>query len=145
MSIRARFSLGIAAAICVAGAAIADEVWSTGIGDVVYERDLDTGEAVLSYPTIYSEVRGLVFIEGLAGQFEGRSSYSGIWVEPGAEEQACAYAISHPETGDPVFSWGRISMIFVEPDFPGGWVISRGTCFDDPDQYLIGKPIVGGE
>ncbi|MEL6860176.1 MAG: hypothetical protein AAFO74_17475, partial [Pseudomonadota bacterium] len=48
------------------GAAHADEVWSTNIGDVIYETDLDNGMAVLSYPT-EGEVRGLAYLAGLAG------------------------------------------------------------------------------
>lgn len=135
----------IAAALAVTAMAAADEVWSTEIGDVVYEKDLPDGTAVLSYPLDGMEERGLGYIDGLASVYTGRTSYSGVWVEPSSDEVLhCKYAIGNPETGALEWNWGRVEMIFIEPDFPGSWVIKRGTCFDELDQYLVGKPIVGG-
>ncbi|MEO1101111.1 MAG: hypothetical protein AAFW65_04630 [Pseudomonadota bacterium] len=135
-----------AAALTITATAAADEVWSTEIGDVVYEKDLPDGTAVLSYPLDSTEIRGFGYIDGLAGVYQGRTSYSGVWVEPGSDEvMHCKYAIGNPETGALEWNWGRIEMIFVDPDFPGSWVIKRGTCFDELDQYLVGKPVVAGD
>ena len=94
--------------------AIADEVWSTPIGDVVYEDETD----------------------------EGRTAYAGIWIEaesPGIE--LCDVAVTDPATGESHYNWGRVDIVFTEPDFPGGWVALRGSCFNDPGDYLIGKPV----
>lgn len=133
----------IAGALAIAAPATADEVWSTDIGDVIYERDLETGAAVLSYPLGETAGRGLGYIDGLAGQYTGRGSYSGVWIEPSTDDnQLCAYAIANPETGAPEYNWGRLEMIFVDPDFPGAWVIQRGACFETPNEYLVGKPMV---
>lgn len=129
----------------IAGAS-ADEVWSTQIGDVIYENDLESGFAVLSYPLDAEGMRGRSYIEDLAGVYTGRRSYSGIWIEPDSEgETTCTYGIENPETGELASNWGRIEMIFVDPDFPGSWVIKRGFCFEDPSYYLIGKPVVAGD
>ena len=137
-------NLLLAAAIVFAGSALADEVWTTPIGDVVYERELPSGEAVLSYPAADGEARGLGYIEGLAQVYEGRGAFSGIWIEddlPPAD--GCYVSISDPESGAPRNNWGRLELVFTEPDFPGGWVAIRGDCFNQPDSYLVGKPVTG--
>ncbi|KCZ91725.1 hypothetical protein [Hyphomonas johnsonii] len=135
--------LAISAATIVAGSAVADEVWTTPIGAVIYERELPNGDAVLSYPGIEAETRGLAYIHGLAQVYEGRGAFSGVWIEPDlADGEGCAVAIADPESGEARNNWGRIDLVFTEPDFPGGWVAIRGECFVQPDAYLIGKPVV---
>ncbi len=122
--------------------AIADEVWSTPVGHVIYEDDLATGEAVLSFPTEDPDVRSMAYFTGMAGVFTGRDYFEGIWIEPDAAN-ACPISISDPKSGEPRNNWGRIQIVFTEPDFPGGWVAMRGSCFDTPDQFLVGKPVTG--
>lgn len=133
-----------AAAACtlISAASFADEVWTTPIGDVIYERDLETGHAVLSYPTDDNAMRGLAYINDLAGQYTQRGAFTGVWIEDemiGGE--ACDVSIADPETGEPRSHWGRVDLIFTEADFPGGWVAIRGDCFEQPENYLIGKPV----
>ena len=118
----------------------ADEVWSTDIGDVIYETDLSNGMAVLSYPTD-GEVRGLAYIAGLAGEYTGRTGYDGIWMEPASEDGVCDIEIAAPETGEISNNWGRVEVIFVDPDFPGTFVAIRGDCFDEPDAMLVARPV----
>jgi len=136
-----------AAAIALASAtAHADEVWSTEIGEVIYERDLDNGMAVLSYPMGYDDgMRGEAFIMGLAGVYEGRGRYDGIWVQAQMPDEPglCPVAIAHPETGEPMYNWGRVELIFVNARFPAQWVAQRGDCFDTPSDVLIGMPVTG--
>ncbi|MEO1661904.1 MAG: hypothetical protein AAFR51_13010 [Pseudomonadota bacterium] len=125
------------------GAAHADEVWSTNIGDVIYETDLDNGMAVLSYPT-EGDVRGLAYLAGLAGEYTGRTAYDGIWMEPATEDGTCDVEIAAPETGEISNNWGRVEVIFVDPDFPGSFVALRGECFDEPDAMLVARPVTAG-
>lgn len=122
------------------GVAQADEVWSTEIGDVIYETDLDNGMAVLSYPTD-GEVRGLAYVAGLAGQYVGRTAYEGVWMEPATTEGTCDVEIAAPQTGEISNNWGRVEIIFVDPDFPGTFVAIRGDCFDEPDAMLVARPV----
>lgn len=139
-----KLTLLTAAAIALTTAtAHADEVWTTEIGEVIYERDLENGMAVLSYPLGYEELRGEAFIMGLAGEYEGRGRYDGIWFEMSEEPRTglCDVAMAHPETGEPMFNWGRVELIFVDPDFPGQWIAQRGDCFDVPSDVLVGKPV----
>ena len=129
-------------ALLLSGAASADEVWTTEIGEVVYDHETEDGHAVLTYPIEGSDVLGIGYIAGLAGVYENRSAYTGIWIEPdGTGSPACQYAITDPETGEPRQTWGQVEMIFVDPDFPGSWVIKRGYCFEPVSELLVGKPV----
>lgn len=125
------------------GAAQADEVWSTEIGDVIYEADLENGMAVLSYPTD-GDVRGLAYIAGLAGEYVGRTAYEGVWMEPATAEGTCDVEIAAPQTGEISNNWGRVEIIFVDPDFPGTFVAVRGDCFGEPDAMLVARPVTAG-
>jgi len=130
----------IACAGLMAGMATADEVWSTAIGDVIYEADLANGMAVLSYPTD-SETRGLAYLSGLAGEYTGRTAYDGIWMEPGTEDGTCETEMAAPETGEISNNWGRVRVIFVDADFPSTFVALRGDCFDEPTEMLVARPV----
>ncbi|WOR13944.1 hypothetical protein RYZ27_09220 [Hyphomonas sp. FCG-A18] len=134
----------LAALAMIGGSAFADEVWSTEIGDVVYEADLPNGQAVWSYPLESEEGwRGKAFLPGLAGVYTGRTTYHGYWVEPGSVdgESGCAVEVSDPQTGESSDVWGRVTLSFVDPDFPGTWVALRGDCFEEPHAMLVGRPI----
>ena len=138
-SILALAGLGI-----LALSATADEVWSTPIGDVVYQDETEDGWAVWSYPG--TAAPGTVYLKDLAGIYEGRGAYAGIWVEPERPGiELCDVAVANPVTGEPHYNWGRVDIVFTEPDFPGGWVALRGDCFNDPSDYLIGKPVTSFE
>ena len=127
-----------AVAICVG--ATADEVWSTVIGDVIYEKDM--GEvAVLSYPMDYPDTRGHVFIMGLGGNFDSRGHFTGYWSEPQMEEALCGVAIVDGN-GLETTNWGRVSITFLDEGFPSSWVALRGECFEEPSAHLVGNPVV---
>ena len=133
-------STAIGFAMLGLSAAQADEVWSSDIGEIIYETDLSNGMAVLSYPTD-GEVRGLAYVAGLAGQYEGRTGYEGVWMEPATQSGGCDVEIAAPETGEISNNWGRVKVIFVDPDFPSTFIALRGDCFDDPDAMLVARPI----
>ena len=141
-----KLSIAALAAITIAFPVAADEVWKTDIGDVVYERELESGDAVWSYPA-EDGTRGLAYFQGLAGVYEDRTSFTGIWIEANIEshDRGCAVSLFDPETGEARNNWGRINLVFTEPDFPGGWVAIRGSCFDQPHAFLVGKPVVGDQ
>lgn len=127
---------------------MADEVWSTVYGDIIYESDLDNGMAVLSYPVEEDDPdspRGEMFVAELAGNYEDRSTHDGIWIEPSTDGGwQCDVAIAHPVTGEPAWNWGRLEVIFLTPAFPSGFVVRGGTCFDEiePDA-IIAEPVTG--
>lgn len=128
----------------ISGGAMADEVWSTAIGEVVYEVDLDNGMAVLSYPTD-SDDRGRAYVSGLAGQYTGRTAYDGIWIEAGSAAGLCDVAMAAPDTGETSRNWGRVRVVFVDEDFPSTFVAMRGDCFEEPTEMLVARPITAFE
>lgn len=129
--------------LAISSHAAADEVWTTPVGEVVYEQDLDTGEAVLSFPGEMGE-RLIGIFPGLAGVSEGRGFFAGIWIDPeSAEDGLCPGAMADPVGGGKAYTWGRMDLIFTEPDFPGGFVVMKGSCFDQATDYLIAEPVVG--
>lgn len=138
---RARFLTAVIVSLGFVGVSAADEVWSSDIGDVIYEADLDNGIAVLSYPIEGSDVRGLAYLSDLAGEYTGRTGYEGVWMEPGTAEALCPVEIAAPETGEISGNWGRVRLVFVDADFPGTWVALRGECFEDPTEMLVGRPV----
>ena len=122
------------------GWAAADEVWSTEIGDVIYEIDLENGMAVLSYPTD-GEERGRAYLSGLAGVYTDRTGYEGIWIEPQSGGGLCEVAMAAPDSGETSMNWGRVRVVFVDPDFPSAFVAMRGDCFDEPTEMLVARPV----
>ncbi len=132
-------SVAMSAAL-TSGLACADEVWSTEIGDVIYESDLENGMAVFSYPTD-GETRGLAYLSGLAGVYTGRTAYDGIWMEPATEAGTCDVEVAAPETGEVSNNWGRARVIFVDADFPSTFIALRGDCFSEPTEMLVARPV----
>lgn len=129
------------AAICLTAGA--DEVWSTPIGEVIYEQELENGQAIFSFPG-EGGGRLIAVFNGLAGVSEDRGYFEGAWVDPDAgTEGPCPTAMADPVSGKLSHSWGPMDLVFTEPDFPGGWVALRGLCFEPATDYLIGTPIVG--
>lgn len=123
--------------------AAADEVWTTPVGEVVYEADLPTGEAVLSFPGETGQ-RLLGIFPGLAGTTTERGYFSGVWIDPDAGEAGpCPAAMADPVNGGTTHAWGRMDLIFTKPDFPGGFVVMKGICFDQATDYLVAEPVVG--
>lgn len=124
----------------ITGLAAADEVWSTEIGDVIYEIDLENGMAVLSYPTD-GEARGRAYLAGLAGVYTDRTGYEGVWIEQQSDEGLCDVGMAAPDTGEVSMNWGRMRVVFVDADFPSTFVAMRGDCFDEPIEMLVARPV----
>jgi len=129
------------AAITICAVAAADEVWSTEIGDVVYEKDI--GDiAVLSFPAgPEPDARGHVFISGLGGNYDARGHFTGYWSEPSSDDGLCPMSIVDGN-GETTNNWGRVTMTFLDTGFPSSWVAVRGDCFAEPDSHLVGNPVV---
>lgn len=133
----------IGTCLVLSAPAHADEVWTTLVGEIVYEQDLDSGEAVLSFPGETGE-RLLGIFPGMAGVTQDRAFFSGIWLDPDAKEDGpCPGAMSDPVNGGKSYAWGRMDLIFIEPDFPSRFVVMKGSCFDQATDYLVAEPVVG--
>ena len=124
-------------ALGLTGLASADEVWTSNGREIVYETDLPNGMAVWSFDG------AKLFIQGLAGQYEDRDTYEGIFVNDG-DYQACDFAIANPQTGETTYNWGRIRVIFIDPEVPSRWVAMGADSFDDPvEDPIVAMPVTG--
>ncbi|MCI4643944.1 MAG: hypothetical protein MRY64_04090 [Hyphomonadaceae bacterium] len=132
----------MAATAMLAAPASADEVWSSEIGEIIYESDIDTS-AVLSFPGDGGGVRYLAFIDGLAFNYDDRSRHDGYWTGPSGDgDVECAVSITD-HTGETTDNWGRLEVMFVETGYPSAIVAQRGACFDAPEDMLVAKPLLG--
>lgn len=124
--------------------ALADEVWSTLLGDVAWETDVgDTAVFVMEAPAGGAR---RIYVPGLAADVGGgRGSYEGYWIDSNAAATAstCAVSMMDPmRTLSP--NWGRVTITFVEDGFPSDWTGLWGDCFDAPSRVLNGTARVGG-
>ena len=122
------------------GAAIADEVWDTVAGQVIYEAD-EGDVAILSYDT-GSEERGYLYFPGLGGNFEDRGVHKGYWIAPGGEGTSCGATLTGINDATSMY-WGRATIIFHAPGFPTGWTLLTGSCFGEPEAAIVGTPVTG--
>ena len=115
--------------------AYADEMWSTGEYDVVYEEDRNR-TAIWTYGD-----SGTVFIDGLAGVVTERGSYIGYWVQPSSSLRCETFR--EGADGEPNYHWGRFELTFIDAEFPSRWYANFGLCDQAPSIHLDGVPIVG--
>ena len=113
---------------------LADEVWNTEWGQVVYEEEIGD-VAIWSYPTDKGR-RGWVYFPGLAGNYDHRSVHAGYWIEDGAG--SCMVELIGVD-GRRSNNWGRVILVFDGPAFPTSWTALGGDCFDEPDASLRGE------
>lgn len=130
-------SLALTAAAALP-AANADEVWSTKVGDIIYEDEIGDF-AVLSIPSNAQGDRAKAFILGLAGNYDQRYRFEGYWTWPEGDA-TCAVSIVDAE-GNTSDHWGRIKIHFISPAYPTGFVLEVGSCFEEPDEVLVGLPV----
>jgi len=122
------------AVILAAAPALADEVWSSDYGEVIYENDIE-GQAILSMQ-LGGEGRGLMYFPGLAGNYDDRSTHHGYWIMPGGGPcEAELTGVDGFSGGD----WGRVVISFDKAAFPTSWTATFGQCFDDYSFSLRGE------
>ena len=80
------------AALSLAAPALADEVWSSDYGQIVYLAD-EYGAAILSF-TDYDGMTGELVFPGLAGNFTERDVHHGYWI--GQSDWHCDAGLGRP-------------------------------------------------
>ena len=121
---------------CFSQEALADEVWTTEEYNVVYEADRNR-TAIWSY----GDNGGTIFIDGLAGVYTGRESYSGYWVQNTSSLRCDTYR--EGADGEPNYYWGSFKVDFLDSDFPSRWKAQIGLCDQPSTISLTGTPVVG--
>lgn len=125
----------------VGEAVVADEVWDSNFGRIIYETDIGP-TAIWSYRT--EKYVGLINLAGLAGIFTNRGSYEGYWVQNDSEKR-CA-TVRPTQNGETSNYWGRFHITFIDKDFPSRWEAKWSFCNDEMQQELWqASPIVAGE
>ncbi len=102
----------------------ADEVWTSVMGDVVYESEV-SGAAIFSFTNVDGYPARLV-IPGLAGNYDNRGTHEAFWLGDGAGECDSFMSLSDgPETSQ----WGRALVSFDNPAYPTSFSVALGWCF----------------
>jgi hypothetical protein len=117
--------------------AIADEVWSSDYGSVVYQADRGK-TAIWTYG---DSARGAIFIEGLAGRFSSRGTYDGYWSQYSSKVRCDTYR--EGRDGKPTYYWGSFRVKFLESEFPARWSATFGYCDRSANLSWRAYPVVG--
>lgn len=130
--------LGITLAVVGATVpAVADEVWQSEYGSIVYQEDRGS-TAIWSYSDFPG---GAMFIDGLAGVYSDRGSYSGYWVQNESAVRCDTYR--EGLDGEPSYYWGNLQVIFLDPGFPARWTADWSYCDRGFSGTWDGTPITG--
>lgn len=126
----------VAAAVVVAASAgpvLADEMWETNWGTMEYAEDIGV-TAVLSYQN------GALFIDGLAGNYSNRGSFSGLWIEYGDTGVECDVPATD-DYGNQSWAWGYIDVFFIDPAYPSRWTADYTVCDGPVAGTISGTPL----
>lgn len=118
--------------------------WETAWGKVVYTSESGPS-GVLEYPVLFGDNVGYLYINGLAGEFDGPGPLEGYWSEPDVSHDdddddtlICPFAIID-DHGRTTRNWGRLVIAFTDDWFPADFVLMRGRCFEAPRDVINGK------
>lgn len=118
--------------------------WDTPLGRIEYALE-DGPFGVLDYPVNFGDNVGHLYIDGLAGEFGGNGPLDGYWSEPDVSHDdeddttlICPFAIIDGH-GRETRNWGRLTIAFLDTDFPSDFIIARGRCFQNPADIIPGK------
>jgi hypothetical protein len=138
-----RFLPLLCLAALIPAASAADEMWSTPYGYVAWE-DTRGDIAVLRMMGDDGLTPGTMrlFVPGLPDDLMGgRHVYFGYWTDPAADSP-CAFDVLDAMGGKSP-SWGRLTLNFLDPEFPSNWAGLTGYCFDEPTNPLNATPAYG--
>jgi hypothetical protein len=111
--------------------ALADEVWTTPAGDIVYVEDI--GEvAHLAFTAVNGNESQVleIYVEGLGGNTDHRGTHDGMFYVQGRND--CGAEKTTP-SGWSTGTWGKIRIVFDQPGYPSGFDIYGGSCDEELD------------
>lgn len=103
---------------------LADEVWDSDFGAIVYQ-DEQQGMAIFSFRN-FDGYQATLVIPGLAGNFDNRGVHDAFWVGKGPG--SCLSSMSFGDMNGA--SWGQAKLIFDKPSYPTSFTLLMGECFD---------------
>jgi len=128
----------LAMAATIAAPAMADEMWKTDFGKVIWEKDYDGG--AIFRVELEKGKFARFYIEGLEAD-SVRGHYTGYYINT-ADEGMCSSALIGPD-GTHSNTWGRLSLTFVDKGFPSDWTMLTGECMAEPSEVLTAKVDTG--
>ncbi len=120
-------------------AVLADEAWTSNVGNIVWEEDVNNTAIFLYKTPSTTEGKTRLFIRNLVPDTAGRrGTYSGYWTDDSKGELCEAY-LTDPK-GTETRRWGRMIITF-EKAADGLWnfTASVGDCFDEPSRKITAK------
>lgn len=126
--------------------ALADEVWTTPLGEIVYERDFKNGMSLFSAPATAilgdapPDARAWIYIPDFVYSIDNRFFHEGFWIIEGFDY--CPLELAGPD-GRKSRSWGRAQIAFDQPTFPSGFTMVTGFCAYDPYYPVRAEPNLG--
>lgn len=133
------FSGCIITALLAATPAMADEVWKTDLGEIIWETDYDGG-AIFRIETGKGKFARF-YIEGLEPTGAPRGHFEGYWINTD-DETMCSAELVGPD-GTRSKTWGRLSLTFVDKGFPSDWTALTGECMAEPHEVITGRAVTG--
>ena len=127
-------AIALLMSVLIPQSVLADERWSTEEYEVVYQDERNR-TAIWTY----GDDVGTIFIDGLAGVYTDRGSYSGYWVQETSTLRCDTFR--EDANGEPSYYWGSFEITFIDPDFPSRWEAMIGRCDLEPTISLTGTPI----
>ena len=130
--------VGLVALLAGTGQAMADEVWDTNVGRVIYADEIGP-TAVFAYGP--KEDPGVIYLVGLAKVYQNRGTYDGYWAKDKSKVE-CTTA--RPGIyGKMTRYWGRMQVKFIDKDFPSRWEAIWSYCDSEKQETKIeAKPQV---
>lgn len=113
---------------------VADEVWDTDMGPIVYQAE-EAGTAIFTFTNVDAYTATLI-IPGLAGNYDNRSTHDAMWIGQGSGE--CETFMSRSGVGESS-QWGRARLVFDKPAYPTSMTVVLGYCMDEPHIVLRGE------
>ena len=112
-----------ASLLASASVAVADEVWDSNVGRIVYTDEIGP-TAVFSY---HSENEpGVIYVLGLAKVYQNRGLYEAYWAKNKAK---VACETERPGlNGKMTRYWGRLQVKFIDSNFPSRWEGTWSYC-----------------
>lgn len=125
---------------CTPLTVMADEVWETSLGEVVYQSE-EGSTAVWTYGE-KDKNPGVIYILGLSKVYENRGQFEGYWAK-NKSLKACDSQRMGVD-GAMTNHWGRFQITFIDKDFPSRWKAKWSFCNGEFESTeVLAKPVVG--
>ncbi len=130
-------SLFFSLALVISFNSLADEVWNSSHGKVIYSED--SGTTALWRYNDDGRYGGIIYIENLAGVYSDRGSYVGYW----AQDQGDVICETERDgiNGRMTKYWGHFQINFIDKDFPSRWQARWGNCEEPLTKEWKGTPV----